>query len=150
MRVFIRVSEVGSFTAVAKLLNVSTPHVSRCVADLETAIQARLIQRNTRHQSLTEAGARYLVNCREIIARVDQAAIEANESYLTPRGCLRILSDTEFGVDHLSAMVSEYSKEYPDVNLDLTLTSNTANIIDKQQDVQIFVSGIDHFPSPRR
>ena len=147
MRVFIRVSEAGSFTAAARLLKVSTPHISRCVADLETAVQARLIQRNTRHQALTEAGERYLLSCKEIVTRVDEAAVEANESCLTPRGCLRVLANTEFGMEHLPSMVSAYSKEWPEVSLDLTLTTGTANLIDKRQDVQIILSRHDHLPS---
>lgn len=150
MRVFIRVSEVGSFTGVAKLLNVSTPHVSRCVSDLEASVQARLIQRNTRHQSLTEAGARYLESCREIIAKVDEAALEANKSCLTPQGCLKILSDIEFGIEHLAEMMAAYTKDHPDVHLELTLTSGTSNLIDEQQDMQIVICKHDTLPSSDR
>ncbi|EKT4569611.1 LysR family transcriptional regulator, partial [Pseudomonas putida] len=147
MRVFIKVSDVGSFSGVAKLLNVSTPHVSRCVSDLEASVQARLIQRNTRHQSLTEAGARYLESCREIVAKVDEAALEANKSCLTPQGCLKILSDIEFGIEHLAEMMAAYTKDHPDVDLELTLTSGTSNLIDEQQDMQIVVCKLGGFSS---
>nr|WP_249791865.1 LysR family transcriptional regulator [Pseudomonas putida] len=147
MRIFIRVSEVGSFTGVAKILNISPPHVSRCVADLEEHVRARLIQRNTRHQSLTEAGVKYLKNCREIIAKVDEAAQEANRSSVTPQGCLRVHSDIEFGIEHLPGLVATYTSHYPDVHIELTLAPDATNLIDEQQDMQIVLCERDSLSS---
>lgn len=142
IRIFIKVSELGSFTAAAISLNLSTATISRSISYLEDSIQARLMQRNTRRQSLTEAGARYLISCKEIIAKVDQAANEATESCLKPSGCLRVSADTAFAIECLLPLVADYSNAYKDVTLDLTLTmaSSTSNMIDEQQDAQIVLS----------
>ena len=71
MRVFAQVIDSGSFTAAAQTLELSTAQVSRLVSELEASLQARLLYRTTRRLRLTEAGARYLERCRQILAQVD-------------------------------------------------------------------------------
>ncbi|MNB90575.1 HTH-type transcriptional regulator DmlR [compost metagenome] len=140
MRVFVRVVETGSFTATADSLNVSTAHISRSIALLEDSIKARLIQRSTRSQALTEVGARYLESCKEIIAKVEDAASEAGSSFLKPSGCLKVHSVTEFGLECLMPLVVEYSKCCPEVTLDLTLARQRPHLIDDNLDVLITLS----------
>ena len=60
MRVFVRVVETGSFTAAAQALGYSTAQTSRLLSELESLLQARLLQRSTRRLALTEVGTRYL------------------------------------------------------------------------------------------
>lgn len=140
MRVFVRVVETGSFTATADSLDVSTAHISRSIALLEDSIKARLIQRSTRSQVLTEVGARYLESCKEIIARVDDAACEAGSAFLKPSGCLKVHSVTEFGLECLMPLVVEYSKSCPEVTLDLALARQKPHLIDDNIDVLITLS----------
>jgi len=53
---FRRVAELGSFSAAARDLGLSNAVISKHVAVLEGYLGARLINRTTRRQSLTEAG----------------------------------------------------------------------------------------------
>lgn len=140
MRVFVRVVETGSFTATADSLNVSTAHISRSIALLEHTIKARLIQRSTRSQVLTDVGARYLESCREIIVRVDDAACEAGSASHKPSGCLKVHSVTEFGLECLMPLVVEYSRSCPEVTLDLSLARQRPHLIDDNIDVVINLS----------
>lgn len=140
MRVFVRVVETGSFTAAARSLNVSTAHISRSIADLEASVKARLLQRTTRSQSLTEVGTRYLQSCRDILARVEEAGSEASASCLQPQGCLRVHSVTEFGLECLLPLAVEYSRLWPQAHLDLTLGRQPAHLIDDHFDVLITLS----------
>ena len=140
MRVFASVAETGSFTATANTLDVSTAQISRSIALLENSIKARLIQRSTRSQSLTEVGARYLESCKEIIAKVEDAAAQAGSSFLEPSGCLKVHSVTEFGLECLMPLVVEYSNNHPEVTLDLTLARQRPHLIDDNLDVLITLS----------
>ena len=71
MRVFVRVVETGSFTAAAQA------QTSRLLSELESSLQARLLQRSTRRLALTEVGARYLERCRMILGEIEDANAEA-------------------------------------------------------------------------
>lgn len=73
MRVFERVVDEGGFAAAARSLDMSAPVVTRLVADLESQLGTRLLQRSTRRVSLTEAGQSYLDRVRHILQDVDEA-----------------------------------------------------------------------------
>jgi len=73
MRVFERVVDEGGFAAAARSLDMSAPVVTRLIADLEDSLGARLLQRTTRRQSLTEAGQAYLSRVRSILQDIDEA-----------------------------------------------------------------------------
>ena len=56
MQVFVRVVESGSFVRAAQKLELSTTATSRLVAELESHLGTRLLQRSTRRLNLTETG----------------------------------------------------------------------------------------------
>ncbi|WP_445764944.1 LysR family transcriptional regulator [Pseudomonas sp. RIT-To-2] len=140
MRAFINVVETGSFTAAGHAMELSTPQISRAVTDLENTINTRLLQRNTRNQALTEAGALYLESCKDIIARVEDAAAQASLSYIQPKGTLRVRSNTELGIECLMPLVHRYTDQFPEVTVDLTLAGDKPSLIDDNQDVLITLS----------
>lgn len=137
MRVFARVIDSGSFTAAAQTLELSTAQVSRLVSELEASLQARLLYRTTRRLRLTEAGARYLERCRQILAQVDEAAAEASGAHLTPRGRLRVHSFTGLGTQYLMPLVVRYAELYPQVDVDLALSQRTPGLLEEGHDVVV-------------
>ena len=84
MRLFVRVVEAGSFTAVAKEIDATTAQVSRAVSNLEAHVQTRLLHRTTRHLGLTESGERYFERAKSILAEFDYANAEARNALLRP------------------------------------------------------------------
>jgi DNA-binding transcriptional LysR family regulator len=79
MRVFSRVVEMGSFTAMANQLNSTAGNVSRAVAALENELSTRTIQRTTRRLAVTESGDRYCHRRKQILADIDHTDAEARE-----------------------------------------------------------------------
>ena len=73
MHVFVRVAELGSFSAVAQQLGVARSVVTRQVAALEQHLGSKLMERSTRRLTLTSAGAAYLEKCRVILNLVELA-----------------------------------------------------------------------------
>lgn len=90
LRVFCTVAELRSFTAAARRLNLSPAMVSRHVAHVESRIGSRLLNRTSRHVSLTEAGALYVAQARQLIEGLDEVEAAIGNVTQTPRGILRL------------------------------------------------------------
>lgn len=140
MRVFVRVVEAGSFTAAAQALGYSTAQTSRLLSELESSLQARLLQRSTRRLALTEVGARYLERCRLILGEIEEANAEAGGAHLNPRGHLRVQSTTGLGIQLLAPLVARYAERYPQVSVDLTLSQRSPDLLEDGHDVVITLS----------
>src|SRR6202043_1600174 len=72
--IFVAVAERQSFAEAARQLSRSPAAVTRAVAALEERLQTRLFNRTTRSVALTDAGVRYLDNCRRLLAVYDELA----------------------------------------------------------------------------
>jgi DNA-binding transcriptional LysR family regulator len=70
LRAFVAVVDAGTFTDAAASLDTSQASVSRAVAALESALDARLLQRTTRHVNLTSTGTQVLAGARRVLDEV--------------------------------------------------------------------------------
>lgn len=140
MRVFMRVIEDGSFTAAARFLNTTTPHVSRAIADLEAHLRTRLLNRTTRRLALTEAGERYLQRCEQILAFVDEAEAEASDAHARPSGVLHTHAMTSVGQRYVIPAISHYQREFPEVKVELTLAQRFPDLFDEGYDVSLILA----------
>jgi DNA-binding transcriptional LysR family regulator len=137
LRVFSRVVETGSFTAVAKVLNSNVAHISRAVSLLEDELRVRLFHRTTRRITLTDAGARYYERCQQILADLDQADAEAGNALNEPYGVLRVHAMPGLGQTHVAACIVEYQARYPTVDIELVLSSSMPRLVEEQIDVSV-------------
>src|SRR5262245_29568582 len=97
MRIFVTVAGTGGFAPAARRLDLSAPAVTRAIAALERRLGTRLLQRTTRAVRLTEAGERFLADCRRILAEVEDAEAAAAGSHRELRGGLGITASVMFG-----------------------------------------------------
>lgn len=144
MRVFSKVVEQGSFAGAAKTMELSNAVVTRHVADLETHLGTRLLNRTTRKLSLTETGQAYLDRVRRILADVDDADAIATADSNKPAGMLRIYSQLGFGKQRLAELLPPYASENPEVVLDVTLSDRTVDLVEDGYDIGIFI-GLQKF-----
>ena len=86
MRLFVRVAELGSFSAVAQQMGVARSVVTRQVAALEQHLGCKLMARSTRSLPLTSAGAAYLEKCRVILNLVEPAETDIASERQTRAG----------------------------------------------------------------
>ena len=131
MAIFVRVADLGSFTAAAAEFGLSTQMVSKHVMALEQRLGSRLLHRTTRKQSLTEIGRLYHRRCQAILAEVDAAEALTEQARAVPRGRLRINAPVTFGSQALVPLVTRYLREYPEVEVDLTLSDRLVDPIEK-------------------
>jgi DNA-binding transcriptional LysR family regulator len=140
MRHFVRVAELGSFTAVAQQLNVARSVVTRQIAALESHLGIKLIARSTRRLSLTSAGTVYLEKCREILSLVEAAESGLTEDGQTPRGHIRITLPFSFGISQLMPMFCDFMTANPGISLELEYSDHRANLIEGGFDLAIRIS----------
>jgi len=133
---FVRVVDAGGFSAAGRKLNMSTTMVSNHVQALEDRLGARLLNRTTRKVSLTEIGKGYYDRCVQILADIEQADDIAGALQSTPRGTLRVYTNTHL-VQFLSPVVAEFLGAYPDVKVDLVIGERNVDLIDENFDLAV-------------
>lgn len=140
MRLFVRVAELGSFSAVAQQMNVARSVVTRQVAALEAHLGTKLLARSTRRLSLTSAGATYLEKCREILGLVDAAEAGLTEDSQAPRGHLRITLPFSFGIRQLMPMFGDFMVANPEITIELEFSDRRTNLIEGGFDLAIRIT----------
>jgi DNA-binding transcriptional LysR family regulator len=131
METFVRVVELGGFTAAAAASNISPTMVSNHIRALEQRLGARLLNRTTRRQSLTEIGTIYYAQCLDILGRIDSAESDARDQRSRPAGRLRISAPITLGAHLLVPAFAEYLREYREVEIELQLNDRMVDLADE-------------------
>ncbi len=135
MGVFVKAADLGSFTAAAAALGISSQMVGKHVSFLEQRLGAQLLQRTTRQQSLTTIGEAFYERCRAIIADAEAAELLVNDLSTTPRGRLRINAPITFGAVCVAPLVGRYLQAHPHMDVELTLSDRYTDVVDEGVDV---------------
>ena len=122
MAVFVKAADLGSFTAAASELDMTSQMVSKHVAFLEQRLGAQLINRTTRRQSLTSIGNEYYTRCRNILAENEAAESLVEDLSTTPRGRLRVNAPLTFGTFGVVPLLAGFLKTHPEMEVELTLS----------------------------
>ncbi|KTT05137.1 LysR family transcriptional regulator [Pseudomonas oryzihabitans] len=137
MRVFVKVAETQSFARTARELHLSAPAVTRMVAGLEDLIGARLLVRTTRSVKPTEAGVRYLQDCRRILDEIAEAELAAAGHQAKPSGTLAITAPVLFGQLHVLPLVLEFLGRHPQMRVRTLFVDRQVNLLDEGLDVAL-------------
>ena len=142
MRVFCSVIEAGSFAAAADRLGLSTTAVSRHVAQLETHLNVRLINRTTRRMSPTDEGFAYFERCTQLLADLEETETSVSGQARRPRGRLRLTAPIALATLRLAPAFAEFSRRYPEVTLDLVLSDSVSDFAEEGLDMAIRVGRV--------
>lgn len=137
MTSLLAVVDTGSFSAASRKLRVPVTTVSRRVAELETHLRTRLLQRTTRKVTLTDAGAPYVAVCRRIIEQIDEAERAAGGEYHTPRGELTVTAPLVFGRMHLVPVIAEFMAEFPEIRLKCRFNDRVLDMQEERIDLAV-------------
>ena len=138
-RVFVRVAEARSFSAVAREMGTTQPAVSRQVAALEEHLGARLIQRTTRSLALTEDGRDLLGHARRVLDSVEEAEASVGRRHSLPGGLVRVGTSSTFGRLYVAPRMSRLLERYPELAIELRLTDGMSDLVAEGIDVAIRV-----------
>ena len=132
---FVQVVQSGSFTRAAGVLGYPTSTVSRRVARLERALGTLLLQRTTRKLSLTDAGQLYFDRSVQVLSELDQVERTLAHAQTSPSGRVRFAAPLEH--EGSMRLVTAFLDAYPEIRVDLDLTSRQVNLVEEGYDVAI-------------
>lgn len=137
MAFFSLLARCGSFSGAARELDVTTPAVSKRLAQMEARLGVQLLNRTTRRVSLTSEGDIYLTHARRILADIDDMEQLVSSAVTAPKGLLRVNATLGFGRSHVAPLISRFVKSHPDVQVQLQLSVDPPPLTDDAFDVCI-------------
>ena len=126
---FVSTAEALSFVAAGRKLGISASAVGKTIAKLEQALGVRLFHRTTRKVTLTDEGRHFYDRCRRILEDLRDAQAVLSEAAQTPRGKLRV-SLPAIGYRFLFPVLPEFTRLYPDVELDLDFNDRLVDVVE--------------------
>lgn len=142
MQVFVAVAQEAGFSAAARRLGLSAASITRAVAALETRIGTSLLVRTTRNVYLSEAGQRFLEDCRHILADLQEAEDSAAGSHTQPRGLLTITAPVLFGQMFVTPLIVDYLRRFPDVFINALLLDRNVSMVEEGIDVAVRIGDL--------
>lgn len=139
MRLFARLVELKSFSAVAASERISRSLASKRIARLEERLGVQLINRTTRRVEVTDAGRLFYDYCRQMDTVWQEAQAVVGEVRDRPKGTLRLNAPVTLGQFVLPPIIGGFLTEYPDVQIILDLRDSFVDIIEGGYDVVIRV-----------
>jgi len=140
LRVFVRVSELGSITSGGRDLRLTPAVASKRIKELETRLGVRLFNRTTRKLTQTEIGRDFYDHARRVIAALDDAEAAVAGLSGRPRGTIRVTAPIGVGRRVIAPLGQEFIQQYPDIRLNLRLSDRRVDILEDQIDMA-FVLG---------
>ncbi|NII72849.1 DNA-binding transcriptional LysR family regulator [Dyella sp. SG562] len=143
MKVFVAALDEGSLAGASRKTGRSAAAVSRAIAFLEAHVGVPLLHRTTRSLKLSEAGERYAMACRKVLADLEEADRNAAGERSVPRGTLTISATVFAGVEILRPIVDAYMDEFPTVSVRLHLLERPVNLVEEGMDLALRIT---HLP----
>lgn len=137
IKIFVRVVESGSFSAVARELGVGQPAVSKQVASLEVHLGAQLLMRTSRNLSLTEAGRDFYESASRLIGDLEAAESRVGRGQASPAGLVRVTAAHAFSRHYVVPRLPAFLAKYPDISVEMLVSERTSNLVEEGIDVAI-------------
>jgi DNA-binding transcriptional LysR family regulator len=140
MKIFVAALDEGSLAGASRKTGRSAAAVSRAIAFLEAHVGVPLLHRTTRSIKLSEAGERYAIACRKLLADLEEADRQAAGERSVPRGMLTITATVYSGVEVLRPIVDAFMEQYPTVSVRMHLLERPVNLIDEGMDLALRIT----------
>ncbi|MBW4577243.1 MAG: LysR family transcriptional regulator [Aphanothece sp. CMT-3BRIN-NPC111] len=140
MRVFRRVVELKSFVAAAARMEISPAMASKHVMHLEQHLGGRLLNRTSRHLSLTEIGKVYFEQCCEMLDSLDEVEATVSRATIVPSGVLKISAPVWFANRIFTKILAKYQAQFAAVSLDIDLSGRMVNVVEEGFDLVLRVT----------
>ncbi len=137
INVFVAVVDANGLAGAARKLNMSPPAVTRAINELESHLGLRLLTRTTRSVRVTDAGGRYVQDCKRILGEMVEADESVRGMHSSPKGRITITAPVLFGGMYVTPIVSEYLTRYPEVSASCLFLDRVVNLLDEGVDVAV-------------
>jgi DNA-binding transcriptional LysR family regulator len=142
IRTFREVAQRGSFSMAARTLDVSKANVSKYVAELETRLGVRLLNRTTRTVSLTDAGGLLLERSKPLFEMIELTRDELQHRARLPSGRVRLTAPIGLAHTELPHLLGEFMAKYPEVTISLQLDNRIVDLADEGIDIALRIGRI--------
>lgn len=134
---FVEVVNTKSFSQAAANLAMPASTLSRRISTLEQEIGVRLFNRTTRKVDVTEAGAAYFGRCAHLVDEARVAHEDLAETVNVGKGTLRLSCTADFACVYLPDILTDFTRKYPAIDVDLDLSSRFADLITEGLDAAL-------------
>lgn len=141
--VFIKVVTTGSFSEAARYFDITPSAISKQVSQLEEQLGARLFQRTTRQQNLTEAGKLYYSYAQRINDELKAAKVAVSQLTNQPRGTLHITAEKDFAEIFIQPLLPKFFSSYPEINLHISLDTHLVDLVSNSIDIAIRIGHLN-------
>ena len=138
-KTFVRISETGSFSAVAREVGATQPAISRQVAQLEEHLGVRVFQRSTRSLALTEDGRDLLAHAQVVLDSVAEAEAAIGRRRGTASGLVRLGCPTVFGRVYIAPRIGVLLDRHPELAVELCIADDIVDLVQHGIDLAIRV-----------
>lgn len=143
MEVFVRVVETGGITRAADSLHMPKATAATLIQKLEAALGVKLLNRTTRHVSVTPDGAAYYERCVSILAEVRETEELLGKQQSTPRGRVRVDVPTLMARSVFVPALPQFFERYPQIELALASNERRADLIEEGIDCAVWSGEIE-------
>lgn len=137
MRLFVRLVESGSFTAVARAEGLGQPAVSKQIRALERYLGAQLLARTSRQVTVTEAGQTFYTSAKALLDNFDAAESSVGDRQHSPRGLIRLSTSPVHGRLCITPLLPEFFRRYPDVQIQVSVSERHVDLIGEGIDLAV-------------
>jgi DNA-binding transcriptional LysR family regulator len=134
---FVAAADLGSFTAAAGRLNLTTSAISKSVGRLETRLGCRLFERTTRRLTLSSEGAAFYATCVRVLADLAEAEAVLAAQGSEPVGRIKVDVPIAFGRIRVLPLLLRLAERYQALRPHVTFTDRYVDILEDGVDVAV-------------
>ncbi|GLR74199.1 LysR family transcriptional regulator [Aliivibrio sifiae] len=143
IKLFVRVAQLGSFTATANQLNLTQSAVSKKIAWLENRIGFTLFHRSSRKIQLTTQGAEYFVYCEKQIIEMEHTELRLKGELHQVSGELTLSVPSAMATMLLAEPISQFMSLHPNLTINVSVNDQQINLIKDNIDIAIRASVLE-------
>jgi DNA-binding transcriptional LysR family regulator len=139
LKIFHAVTQAGSFTKAAEVLNLSQSAISRQIQSLEYELKTTLYERHARGLSLTDNGEILYKTANEVISKIKEVESDLMDKKDKPSGKIVVTTVVGFGGIWLTPRIQEFMEKNPDIEVELTVTDQELDLSTREADIAIWM-----------
>ncbi|WP_136254957.1 LysR substrate-binding domain-containing protein [Onishia niordana] len=134
---FVQVVDHGGFAPAGRALGIPKSKLSRRIVQLEECLATRLLNRSTRHVSMTEIGRAYYRHCVAMLVEAEAAEELIEHNRAEPRGTVRLSCSPSVLHYLITPLLARFMTRYPEVNVQVEATSRRVDVVREGLDMAI-------------
>ncbi|WP_218179158.1 LysR family transcriptional regulator [Pseudomonas gingeri] len=137
IRLFVRLVECGSFSAVGRAEGIGQPAVSKQIGALERHLGAQLVMRTSRQVVITEAGQTFYESARKLVDDFDALESSVGDRQKSPEGLIRVNTAPAHGRLCITPLLPEFFRQFPNIAIEVSVSERHVDLVGDGIDLAI-------------